>query len=188
MIFRPPKLNLRKIQGFPSSDIKMHINLQTHEPTHKHLCTQAQKHARIWINIHTRTHTHKYANAYFVRSENMKGCLCIHSGGADSAADGLCVWHEYRYSALSGPPHLLCNAKQPQSGIAAARQSEGWLLAHDVSVVLRARTCLPCRNTPLPPALKNSHSIMGNSRKDFCLSRVSVHIIIHPGVCLSATL
>ena len=89
----------------------------------------------------------------------MNGCLCICS---DTFVRSTSVW------LLGGAPRLFCNAKQPQSGIAAAGRSEGWLLTH--GVVLKARTRLPCGNVPLHPALKYSPSIVGNNINVFFLS------------------
>lgn len=89
----------------------------------------------------------------------MNACLCI---GSDTFVRSTSVWF------LGGAPRLFCDAKQAQSGIAAAGRSEGWLLTH--GVVLKARTRLPCGNVPLRPALKNSHSIVGNNIQAFFLS------------------
>lgn len=105
-----------QIQGFPSSDIKKHIKLQTHKPPHTHKDAHKRRNTHTQININTHTHT----QAHLV--ENMKPCLCIHSVKLMVRLTSVSVLR-----ALGGSPHLLCNAKQPQSGIAAAGPSDAWL-------------------------------------------------------------
>lgn len=189
MIFCPLKLNLRQIQGFPSSNIKMHINLQTHERTRKTLHTRTETHTHL--NKHSHTHTHKCIFCSVWKHERLlmysfrSSWFCCRQLVRLTWVSGL--------RALSGSPHLLCNAKQPQSGITAERR-----LTSNTSCecCVKSKNMSTLQKHAAPTCAEKFTQHHGKQHRSFFLSFFIVFLVFllactlfsHPGVCLSGVL